>query len=109
MNRERLGRHVDILDEDDMRSLEEKVLRDKFTELNPFEVIIERLKDGTIKARIKDKQTNETRSFIIMDSDFERLNKTYGDLEIKKSLPKPSIDEYIKSLRNGISNEKRPD
>jgi hypothetical protein len=62
-----LGKHVDVLDEDDMHSLEEKVQRDKFTELNPFEVIIERLKDGTIKVRIKDRQTNETRSFIIMD------------------------------------------
>ena len=101
--RKHWGRHVDFseLNEDDINYLKWKEYRKELAKKEPFEVKEFPLKEG-LKVSIKDKQTNERRSFTIKESDSVRFIETYIDLKKEGFSPKPSIDDYVKKLRNGI-------
>ena len=107
--RKHWGKHLDVtkLDEDDIRYLERKELRKELVKKKPFEVLLFPLENGTTKVRVVDKQTDETRSFVIKDSDHETFSETYRDLERKGFSSKPSIDDYVKRLRKGVFEDKR--
>ena len=98
------GRSLDLseLDEDDIRYLERKEYKKELEKKEPFDVGLFSLEDGTRKVRIRDRQTDETRSFIIKDTDLSRFFETFANLERKGYSPKPSIDDYVKMLRDGV-------
>jgi len=95
------GRNVDTskLSKDDIRYLERKERKKEFAEKHPFDVRFVSLEDGTRKVRIRDKQTDEKRSFVLKDADYKSFFEIYEDLEREGFSPKPSIDEYMKRLR----------
>lgn len=99
------GRRIDAseLNEDDIRYLEGKERRKELAKKKPFEVRLYKLEDGW-KIRIKDKQTDERRSFVIKHADLRRFDETFSDLEREGFSPKPSIDDYVKRLRNSVSS-----
>jgi len=45
------------------------------------------------------RHTDEKRSFVIQEGELGRFNENFADLERKGFSPKPSIDEYVKKLR----------
>ena len=106
LDRMRWGRRVEEseLDEDDIRYLEEKEQMKESEKKDPFEVRLYELADEW-KVRVEDRQTGEKRSFAIKNSDYEGFDEIYHDLQRKGFSPKPSIDEYVKRLRNGVSSK----
>ena len=105
--RQHYGGSLDLseLNEDDIRYLEGKERRKEFAKRHPFDVRLYSLEDGTtgFRIRVRDRETDEWRSFVLKKSDHGRFDENYRDLERKGFSPKPSIDEYVKSLRNGIN------
>ena len=106
--RKHWGKHLDVsqLDNNDIRYLERKERKKEYRKRHPFEVRLFSSEDGTRKVRIRDRPTDESRSFVLKDADFESFCETYKDLEREGFSPKTSIDEYVKKLRSGsISHE----
>jgi hypothetical protein len=108
LSKQHWGKRVDFseLNEEDIRYLEGKERRAEFTKRHPFDVRFYPLEDKTTKIAIRDRQTGEWRSFIIKDSDIGKFGETYSDLERKGFSPKPSIDDYVKTLKEMIPNRK---
>ncbi len=101
--RKHWGKRLDTseLGEDDMRYLEEKEFKKESEKKRPFEVILFPLEDGTTKVKIRNRQTGERRSFVVKGTDEKRrLHETYNELEREGFSQKPSIDDYVKRLRN---------
>ena len=68
---------------------------------HPFEVLQIPSEDEQ-QVKIRDLQTGEWRSFMIKCSDTERLDEMYCHLEKDGFDPEPSVDDYMKKLRNGV-------
>jgi len=101
--RQHWGRRIDYseLDEDDIRRLETKVYWNEYEKKHPFEVMLTPSEDER-EVKVHDLQTSEWRSFMIKGSDTERFDEAYRHLEKEGFDPKPSIDDYVKKLRNGV-------
>jgi hypothetical protein len=99
------GRRVDysVLCEDDMRRLRTKVYWGEYHKEHPFEVVHSRLEDRW-KVRISDVQTGEHCSFTLKDSDMKKFLDNYNKIEEQGFVPKPSIDEYVSKLKEGMSS-----
>ena len=103
-HRRRIGKKIDEskLDEQDILELEEKEREREHRLKKPFYVKQLSIENGIAKIRIYDRQTNERRLFSLKEEQLETFNQNYISLDKKGFSPKPSIEEYIKSLRNGL-------
>ena len=101
LDRKKWSKHLDVskLSEDDIRYLLRKERRKESARRHPFEVRDYPLDDGTIKVRIRDKQTGERRSFVVKPDEKRKFIESFSDLEKRGFSPKPSIDQYVKKLR----------
>ena len=101
------GRSIDAseLNDDDIRYLERKEEEKEYRKAHPFEVRLFSAENGTRKITIRDSETGEKRSFILKETELGKFDDIYKDLEREGFSPKPSIDEYVKRLRNGSKNQ----
>lgn len=97
--------HASELDDDDIRYLERKEEKKEYRKAHPFEVRLFSAENGTRKIKIRDSETGERRSFILKETDLGKFDEIYKDLEREGFSPKPSIDEYVKRLRNGVNKK----
>lgn len=100
------GKRVDFseLDKDDIQYLQEKESHSEYVKKVPFKI------DWKIKEKIhyidvKDRKTGEWRSFQFADDNWNRdgSRKILEDLENGKFSSKPSIDEFIETLKKAIT------
>lgn len=105
LSRKHWGRSVDYteLTEADMDRLRTKVYWAEYDKEHPFEVLMSKSAEQ-MKVRVSDLLTGEWRSFTIQTSDLEKLSDNQIKSERKGFVPKPSIDEYIRKLQDGISS-----
>jgi len=105
--RKHWGRSIDAseLNNDDIRHLESKEEEKEYQKTHPFEVRLFSAENGTRKITIRDSETGERRSFILKETELGKFDDIYKDLEREGFSPKPSIDEYVKRLRNGSKNQ----
>jgi len=103
--RQRWGKRVDHseLSEDDMRRLKTKVYWNEYDKKHPFSVM-ESLVENGLKVRVSDIQTGEHRSFVVKNSDTETFGENFSKLERRGFVTKPSIDDYVKKLKDGTSS-----
>jgi ribosomal protein S6E (S10) len=86
-----------------MDRLRTKVYWAEYDKEHPFEVLMSKSAEQ-MKVRVSDLLTGEWRSFTIQTSDLEKLSDNQIKSERKGFVPKPSIDEYIRKLQDGISS-----
>lgn len=109
LSKEHWGKRVDFseLDENNISYLERKEYKRESVKRIPFEITLRFLEDRTIRVLVRDRQTNEWRSFVVKNTDdLEGIDKISRDLEEGKFSKKPSIHDFVKMLEKAVSDRK---
>ncbi len=98
------GRRVDEsrLTEKDRLNLRRKEWKRESAKRRPFETILF-FQEAGIKVKIKDRRTDEWRSFVVGKDELERLHEVEIKLGQRGVLPKLSIDDYVKRLQDSLA------
>jgi hypothetical protein len=103
--RQHWGKQIDFLDlnDDDIQYLQRKEYHSELVKKIPFKILLRKLEDNTIRIEVNDRLTGKWGSFAVSETNnLEGLDKISADLEKGKFAFKPSLDEFLDTLKKAI-------